>query len=132
MRRIWFATLLLVSLIAGACAGSGSANDGEGDSGITGVVLLGPQCPVVTVESPCPDEPTEASVQVSNADGTQVIKLVRTDANGRFRIELEPGDYMVQAIPLDQSGIQFSKPQNVTVVTGQFLEVNVGLDTGIR
>ena len=132
MRRIAFATLLLVSLIAGACAEGEGANDGDGDSGITGVVLLGPMCPVETLESPCPDRPIEASVQVSDDEGTRVVKLVRTDAEGRFRIDLEPGAYTVQAIPLEQDGIQHGTPVDVTVVAGQFLEITLGIDSGIR
>ena len=129
MRRIP-ALLLLIALL-GACAGAADPAD-RGDSGITGVVLLGPQCPVVQEGTPCPDLPTEAQVQVTTADGSDVVALARTDARGRFRIAVDPGTYLAQPIPIDREGIVFGKPVNVTVAAGQYVEVNLSLDTGIR
>ncbi len=129
VRRILALTLLLV--LTGACAGA-SGDAGDAGSGITGVVLLGPQCAVEQVGSPCPDVPTEAQVQVTTTDGSRVVALGRTDAEGRFRLNVEPGDYLAQAIPIGQEGIVFGKPVNVTVVAGRFTETNLSLDNGIR
>jgi len=130
MRRI--AGLALLTILIGSCAGTTGETTGDDDSGITGVVLLGPQCPVVEENSPCPDEPTEAQVQVTTADGSDVVAMGRTDAQGRFRIAVDPGTYLAQALPIEREGIVFGKPVNVTVITGTYTEVNLSLDTGIR
>jgi hypothetical protein len=129
MRRIAILCLMAVALTAG-CAGA-KAGDGTA-SGVRGVVVAGPQCPVEQADSPCPDQPTAASVKVTNADGTQLVKLVDTDATGHFEIELEPGTYQLQPLPKGQDGIQFGKPQTVIVPPGAFVDVTLVLDTGIR
>lgn len=128
MKRI--VVLLLVAVGAAGCGGTGSGS-GEGTSGVFGQVLLGPQCPVEQEGSPCPDQPTEAEVRVMDVEGT-VVASERTDADGRFRISVEPGTYTIQAFPLEEDTIVFGKPQNVTVPEGEFAEANVSLDTGIR
>lgn len=126
-----FVVLLLVSIIAAGCGESRSAS-GDGTSGVFGRVVLGPQCPVEQEGSPCPDEPAEAEVRVMTIDGADVVADERTDADGRFRIPVEPGTYTIQAFPLEEDTIVFAKPQNLTVPEGEFVEVNVSLDTGIR
>jgi hypothetical protein len=125
-----FVLILLVALVAAGCGGA--ASSGDGTSGVFGQVLLGPQCPVEQEGSPCPDQPTEAEVRVMTVDGTDVIASERTDAEGRFRISVEPGTYTIQAFPLEGETIVFGKPQNLTVPEGEFVEANVSLDTGIR
>ena len=107
------------------CARAG----GAGDSGIEGRVLLGPQCPVVTEESPCPDEPVAAEVVAMRLEDHETFS-VRSGSDGRFRLALPPGDYEVQA--LVTAGAMFAKPVNVTVPPGEFVRVEVPLDTGIR
>jgi hypothetical protein len=116
---------VIALLILASCARAG----GSADSGIEGRVLLGPQCPVVTEESPCPDEPVSAEVLVLNLDGREVARA-QSGPDGRFRIALEPGTYEVQA--LVTAGAMFAKPVNVTVSAGDFAQVSVLLDTGIR
>jgi hypothetical protein len=114
------AMLLLVS-----CARAGGAVD----SGIEGRVLLGPQCPVVTEESPCPDKPVSAEVVAMRLDDRKVF-TVQSGSDGRFRLALGPGTYEVQA--LVTAGAMFAKPVNVIVPPGEFVHVDVPLDTGIR
>jgi hypothetical protein len=124
-----------VVLLAALCLIlSGCANRLESapDSGVTGMVVAGPQCPVETEDSPCPDAPTEAIVRVFEPGETDPFAEVPTDAGGRFRIELDPGDYVLEAAPKASGGIQFGKPQDVTVRAHEFTEVTLLLDTGIR
>ena len=80
--------LLLVPLLLAACGDDGSGADA--DSGVRGVVLLGPQCPVVQEASPCPDEPMPGVEVRALRDGS-VVGRDRTDAVGRFEIALAPG-----------------------------------------
>jgi hypothetical protein len=58
------------------------------------------------------------------------VASVRTDAQGRFEVRLEPGGYVLatgeaEALPL-------LKPVQVTVVEGEFTDVTLGFDSGIR
>jgi hypothetical protein len=55
---------------------------------------------------------------------------VMTDADGRFELPLEPGNYEVSIV--SESSPQFAKPQTVTVDPGSFTEIAVSVDTGIR
>jgi hypothetical protein len=112
-------------LVLASCARAG----GSGDSGIEGRVLLGPQCPVVTEASPCPDKPVAADVVAMRLDDREEFRA-RSGSDGRFRLALPPGDYEVQA--LVTTGAMFAKPVNVTVSAGDFVRVDVPLDTGIR
>jgi hypothetical protein len=118
--------VLLAAVILGAgCARAGAG----GDSGIEGRVLLGPQCPVVSEATPCPDEPVATQVVVMSRDGEEVARG-RSGSDGRFRIALDPGSYVVQAMVAGNA--LFAKPVDVTVTSGQYVNVIVPLDTGIR
>ena len=55
---------------------------------------------------------------------------VATDADGRFRLPLEPASYEVSIV--SESSPPFAKPQTVTVDPGSFTEIVVSVDTGIR
>ena len=115
-------------MLAGGCARS-SSSSGSGGSGIQGTVLLGPTCPVETIEHPCPDKPIVADVVVSSTDGKKVAG-VRSGDDGRFSVAVPPGDYVITVLDLD--GMQFAKPLSVTVRDGRFVEVTVSVDSGIR
>jgi hypothetical protein len=116
---------VLAMLLLMSCARVG----GAADSGIEGRVLLGPQCPVVSEASPCPDKPVSAEVVAMRLDDRKVF-TVQSGSDGRFRLALSPGSYEVQA--LVTAGAMFAKPVNVTVPPGEFVSVDVLLDTGIR
>lgn len=127
MKRIL--PLLVASLFLAACGDE--AAGGDGGSGVRGVVLLGPQCPVVQESSPCPDEPM-ADVEVLALRDGDVAGSDRTDAGGRFEIALPPGSYVLQADVESDGSPRVSKPVDATVTEGTFTDVTVLVDTGIR
>jgi len=100
-------------------------------SGIQGQALMGPMCPVVRIDEPCPDQPVQANVDVLNVDCTQKISDFTTDADGRFRVALPPGEYCLLPRP-GAGGFPFGKPQNVVVEENAYTAVIISLDTGIR
>lgn len=131
MRRLPLgARLLILPLILVACAnGDRPGDDGPGRTGLRGVVTVGPTCPVATLEDPCdarilPDTP----VQVLRGD--EEVATVTSDGQGRFRIELAPGEYTLLALPED--GARFAKPVTVSVPSVGFADVVVAVDSGIR
>ncbi|MBT8479821.1 MAG: hypothetical protein KJO06_12945, partial [Gemmatimonadetes bacterium] len=71
-------------LLALAACSSGDPLDPGGAQGIDGLVLLGPQCPVQSLEDPCPDLPYEASIGVRTAGG-EFVTRIRSGEDGRFR-----------------------------------------------
>lgn len=127
MKRSAAIVSALVVLLA-ACGEQAPVSKPE--SGIRGVVVSGPQCPVVTVQKPCPDLPVPGIVvRVSAADGS--ARETRTDSAGRFDVAVAPGGYVVR--PVVDSGMPtFSKPVGVKVPDQGFVDVALHVDTGIR
>jgi len=123
--------VLVAALLVGVSA-CGVANDSSiGDTGVRGVVVAGPQCPVETVDSPCPDRPmAEVPVRISTVEGGQVGE-VRTDQRGRFSLPVPPGSYVVEAL-VASAGPVSAEPVPVTVGEAGFVEVTIRVDTGIR
>jgi hypothetical protein len=99
---------ILVFLFAVGCGeanrdGGDSSIGGRVDSGIAGTVVAGPGCPVGQEGTPCPGQPVRArlSVRVGPSDkrvpGARgvVVAKGRSNDEGRFRIAVPPGDYVV-------------------------------------
>lgn len=122
---------LVAGLLVAVSACGVATDSSEGATGVRGVVLAGPQCPVETLASPCPDRPLpQVPVRISNEAGEQVGE-VPTDERGRFSLSVPPGSYVVEAI-VGPSGPTFAEPVRVTVGEVGFVEVTVHVDTGIR
>lgn len=121
--------LVLALTIGSACDGGSSLLGPDASQGIEGLALLGPLCPVVMEGQPCPDRPYQAWIRVLDGDGG-VVTRIRTDEEGRFRVGLEPGGYVLDPV----SGDPFPRAgrQEVSVTTGRFTEVTLHFDTGIR
>ena len=124
------ASLALVLLALAACAKAGAGGSAT-DSGIAGKVLLGPRCPVVSLESSCPDEPFQADIQVVNGAG-DVVATAHSDKEGRFAVRLAPGSYTLKPVPPTPNPFPFGKDVSVTVRPHHFTKVIVPFDTGIR
>lgn len=117
---------MALSVLASAC---GTKTSTDAGSGVEGVVLLGPTCPVETPESPCPDRPVEAEITVIRNGSDNVVRLGSSGRDGRFRFTVGPGNYTLSA---SASGAMSCDPQDVVVEAGRFTEVAVQCDTGIR
>ena len=117
-----------IFLALAACSSDDLLEPGAAQ-GIDGVVLLGPQCPVQTLEDPCPDVPYEAWIEVRSADGKFATRI-RSGEDGRFRIGLRPGQYVLD--PESGDPFPIASEQEVEVEEGRYAEVIVSFDTGIR
>ncbi len=107
---------------------------GNLDSGITGIIQAGPQCPVIGPNSPpdCQDKPLAATVIVRSAATGLEITRFQSAADGTFSVPLPPGSYVLDPQPGSPSGFPHAAPQNVEVQAGQFTNVTIEYDTGIR
>jgi hypothetical protein len=124
-KRIGVITACVVLVACGASELLGP----DAPQGIDGLVLLGPMCPVQPLDDSCPDQPYQALIGVRSATG-ELVTRVRSGEDGRFRVGLEPGAYVIEP----ESGKPFpvAGPQNVVVEAGRYTEVLVSYDTGIR
>jgi hypothetical protein len=118
--------------LVGGCAAPGSSPSISAsplDSGIQGTVLLGPTCPVEQAgQSPCVT-PYPGVLVITDTDEHQVARIT-AGGDGRFRLALAPGDYVILPEPGDP--FPQAQPIDVTVVPGQFADVQVNYDSGIR
>jgi hypothetical protein len=114
-----------------ASADSGSINMST-DSGIEGQVIIGPVCPEPTREEPaCQARAYQATLTVLDQHG-HVITSFQTHEFGAFRISLPPGQYTLQPAGAASSPYPFTKGQTVMVTAGEFTQVRVTYDTGMR
>lgn len=122
----WLCVALLLTLTG---CGASDLLAPDAAQGIEGIVLLGPQCPVQTLENPCPDLPYQAWIVVRDAGGGHVTRI-RSGEDGRFRVGLRPGRYVLA--PESGSPFPVASEQEVEVAEGLYTEVLVSFDTGIR
>ena len=125
------AGVLAAGVLTIAACGSGDASPSPSTaaSGIRGTVVLGPTCPVQHAgASPCLT-PYPATLVVTDSDDRQVARTTAR-ADGSFEVILPPGEYVI--LPRPGNPFPQAQPLDVTVVPGQFAEVQINYDTGVR
>ncbi len=101
-------------------------------SGIAGEVVRGPLCPIAPHGQPCPDQPVAATIVLQDRDGQRELLTVRSGDDGRFRVDLAPGEYRLVPVPPQPGAPPYAEPQVVTVHPAQYTPVTIKYDTGIR
>jgi hypothetical protein len=69
---------------------------------------------------------------ILSQDGKKEIARITPDANGRYRLALPPGDYILDVEGRRPKGHVRAKPQRFTVVPNQIARVDMDIDTGVR
>ena len=114
--------VVVLALALAACGAAAPAN-----TGIRGTVLAGPACPgPARLDSPCPDRPVAMTIEVVR--GADVAATFTTDATGRFSVGVSAGTYTLRS----KSGLPALRSTTVVVADGQFTDVELHADTGIR
>ncbi|MGZ6347296.1 MAG: hypothetical protein ACXWNC_06990 [Anaerolineales bacterium] len=121
--------LIVFSFNLAAC--SGFLVPAPTDSGINGLVTIGPMCPVMQVGNPCPDKPFQATLSVLTADGQHEVTQFETDPNGYFQVDLVPGKYILHP-ESPKSGMPHGRDIPFTVEAHLFTRLEVAYDSGIR
>lgn len=118
----------LVAVVATGCTAAELLGP-DGAQGIDGLVLVGPQCPVQSLDDPCPDAPYRTTITVRTPTGREVTR-VESGSDGRFRLGLAVGEYVLD--PMSGDPFPVGSPQVVTVEPNIFVDVTISLDSGIR
>ncbi len=103
-----------------------------GQSGIRGIVMLGPICPVVKnpPEPQCADKPYQTLVAVfRQSDPTHAVAITRSNADGRFSFTLPSGNYTLGA---GESRLPACGHPAATVSPNTWVDTTISCDTGIR
>ena len=116
---------LLLVLLLTACSNTTQPLN----SGIEGSVTIGPMCPVVQANEPCPDQPYQATLTVLTPNGKKVTQF-QTDESGHFRVDLTPGNYVLH--PESPNGMPFASDLPFTVEENTFTKLEISYDSGIR
>lgn len=116
------ALLICLVLVAGCSAPPPS------DSGIDGEVRIGPVSPVEIIGTPA-SAPYSANLTIRPDGGGRAVR-VTSGEDGRFRVNLTPGVYVVE--PEQGDPLPTAQPVTVTVDAHRYSSVVVDYDSGIR
>jgi hypothetical protein len=131
--RLGLAMLLIALgvLPAAACAAVRETT-GSIAGGIQGVVLIGPVTPV-SHEGEANEKPyAGAVIKILNAAGTSQVGQFTSDSEGRFKMDLAPGTYVLAPQTPENKPLPVGEPQTVTVGAGFYTDVTIRYDSGIR
>jgi hypothetical protein len=103
------------------------------NSGIRGIVMMGPTCPVEQnpPQPQCADRPYQTTVTIFRASDTAYAYAVtQSTADGTFVKSLPPGSYVVAA----GGGTMLPRCAQTpaTVGAGAYAQIAISCDTGIR
>lgn len=99
------------------------------DSGVEGTVTVGPMCPVMQEDVPCPNQPYQAVLTVLTPSGKKITQF-QTDKQGYFKVELAPGDYVLH--PESPNSLPFAADVPFSVEQHRFTQLEISYDSGIR
>jgi hypothetical protein len=103
-------------------------------SGISGIVLLGPTCPVMRnpPDPQCADKPYSGTFVVTTSDGSRIITQFNSDSQGKFKVNVPAGEYEIRSASTTTFYPRCSSNGIVSVKAGTFTDTTVSCDTGIR
>jgi hypothetical protein len=101
---------------------------------LSGLVKIGPICPVEREGVPCPTPPSAYAARkilVLDEPGTKQLFTVDIDAQGLYVIDLVPASYLID---LKRAGIDRTSdlPKVVEIHANSVTTLNVTIDTGLR
>jgi hypothetical protein len=121
---------LAVAAVA-ACSPPASSPSAAPTTGVRGLVLAGPTCPVERAgASPCVRAVAGAEILARDTSGAIAARAV-SDGAGDYFLALAPGSYVIEPQPV-QGLPGTAQPVSVQVTDGPPLELNLEYDTGIR
>ncbi len=107
--------------------------ENQGESGIEGESVIGPLRPHIRLNDPTPNvAPFKSTLIILTAKGDREVTRLETGSDGRFRIALPPGEYIVRPVGGQGKMGPRASEEIVTVRAGQFMKVRINFDSGMR
>jgi hypothetical protein len=101
------------------------------ESGVIGVVFIGPTCPVIVPGIDCGDVPYQTGISIYSKTG-RFITEITTDEDGLFEVVLRPGHYILVPDGAGSNTLPYVTAQEVVVRNKQFTPVVITYDSGLR
>ena len=116
-----------------ARAGGSGAVTVQIESGIEGQVFISPSRPGPIRPGLPHKAPYETTLAITRAGEDREFTRLKTGSDGRFRVALPPGEYEIGPVS-DKPGrfLPRASPQQVKVLPGQFVQVTIEFDSGMR
>jgi hypothetical protein len=112
---------------------TGMDKENQGEAGIEGQSFIGPIRPHIRQNDTTPNvAPYKATLVILTANGEREVTRFETEADGRFRVVLSPGEYIVRSVGGQGKMAPRANEENVTVRAGQFTKVQINFDSGMR
>ena len=125
-------------LTFGSCGGTNEeGEETKGKEVLEGTVrFIGLPCPPEEIGGrkpqvpPCDGPYPNYEITVYRADGKTIVSKITSDANGNYKISLNAGTYIIYT----QNGLSQDdvKTNQVTIVSGKVVKLDLVVDTGIR
>lgn len=100
-------------------------------SGVRGVVTIGPMCPVMRIDQPCPDRPYRTVLVVRDPAGREVARVESSDA-GAYALALPPGSYVMAPQSPGEARLPRASSEPFVVSASTWVTLDVAYDSGIR
>ncbi len=128
-KRLGFASLLLVLTIAAALAGSSKSGVLEGriEIQVSGGAPLADDISARKDKIPYVGYP----VVVLSRDGKREVAQVAPDSEGRFHVDLPPGDYLLDVKQHGRNRLR-STARPFTVISGQTVRVDMTVESAVE
>jgi hypothetical protein len=129
------ASVLLAIVAVAACnSPTAPSNQPSVFGRLSGVVTIGPNCPVASETQPCPTPPsayTLRKILVYDEQRTHLLHTVDIDSQGLYVIDLAPAKYLIdmQGVGIDRSS---DVPRVVEIHANTVTMLNISIDTGLR
>jgi hypothetical protein len=130
-RTILISALIIIISLSGCNQANTLTPSPTLTSGIEGSVTEGPMCPGPTRigNNTCPNQPYQTTITILDTHGKQLAQI-KTEDTGYFKFSLAPGTYTLHPEP--GKPFPFAPDQTVIVEDGQYSQVTIIYDTGIR
>jgi hypothetical protein len=120
----------LAILVAAALLAAAPAAFSRLHSGVRGRVTASPTCPVERIPPDPSCAPRGYATEIAVWHKGRVVKRFGTGADGRFRVRLRPGRYLLE--PRSGRPLPRCESQRVKVEHHRFTRASLSCDTGIR
>lgn len=134
--RIARSVIAFAALLQVACQSPTSPDDRRPQTRgrLSGVVKIGPNCPVEQAGQPCPTPPSAYAVRkilIYDEQRTRLLFTVDIDSQGLYFIDLVPARYLIdlRGVGLDRSA---DVPTKIEIHANSVTTLNISIDTGLR